>query len=138
MKITTTNDKRKLAVPESPPAGKVILNADEALDFALQLHRHGSLDAAEAIYRRVILAAPDNLNALHYLGVLCHQQNRHAEAAESIQRIIALDPQNADAHNNLGNVLEGLGKFTDAEACYRKAIELRSSHDPVDLRQVRS
>jgi predicted TPR repeat methyltransferase len=121
---------RKTAALQNPPSGQVVLAIDEALDFALQLHRGGSLDAAEALYRKVIAAAPENLNALHYLGVLCHQQNRHAEAAESIQRIIDLDPQNADAHNNLGNVLEGLGKYSEAEACYRKAIDLRPGHDP--------
>lgn len=130
MVITNTNNKGKAAASESSPAGKVILDVDEALEFALQLHRNGSLDEAETLYRRVIAAAPDNLNALHFLGVLCHQQNRNAEAANLIQRIIALDPQNADAHNNLGNVLEGLGKFSEAEACYRKAIVLRPSHDP--------
>jgi predicted TPR repeat methyltransferase len=130
MDVTNTNNKGKAAASENSPAGKVILDADEALEFALQLHRNGSLDEAETLYRRVIAAAPDNLNALHFLGVLCHQQNRNAEAAESIERIIALDPQNADAHNNLGNVLEGLGKFSEAEACYRKAITLRPSHDP--------
>ena len=130
MDVTNANNKGKAAAPESPADGKVILAVDEALDFALQLHRGGSLDAAETLYRRVIAAAPDNLNALHYLGVLCHQQNRHAEAAESIERIIAFDPHNADAHNNLGNVLEGLGKLSEAEACYRKAIVLRHDHDP--------
>jgi predicted TPR repeat methyltransferase len=112
------------------PPGQVILTAEEALEVALQLHRHGSLDPAENLYRKVIAAAPENLNALHYLGVLCHQQNRNAEAAESIQRIIDLDPQNADAHNNLGNVLEGLGKYSEAEACYRRAIALQPAHDP--------
>ncbi len=116
--------------PESPATGKVILAVDEALEFALQLHRGGSLDEAETLYRRVIAAAPDNLNALHFLGVLCHQQNRNAEAAELIERIIILDPKNADAHNNLGNVLEGLGKLSEAEASYRKAIVLRPNHDP--------
>ena len=130
MDVTNTNNKGKAAAPETPAGGKVILAVDEALEFALQLHRGGSLDEAETLYRRVIAAAPANLNALHYLGVLCHQQNRHAEAAESIERIIDLDPQNADAHNNLGNVLEGLGKFSEAEACYRKAIALRPDHDP--------
>ncbi len=130
MDVTNTNNKEKAAAPESPPTGKVILDADEALEFALQLHKGGFLDESETLYRHVIAAAPQSLNALHFLGVLCHQQNRNAEAAELIERIIALDPQNADAHNNLGNVLEGLGKFSEAEACYRKAIVLRPSHDP--------
>jgi len=118
------------AASASPPPGQVILSVDEALEVALQLHRNGSLEPAEKLYRKVIAAAPENLNALHYLGVLCHQQRRNAEAAESIQRIIELDPQNADAHNNLGNVLEGLGKLTEAEACYRRAIDLKPDHDP--------
>lgn len=130
MDVTYTNNKGKAAAPESQPAEKVVLSVDDALEFALQLHRDGSLEAAESLYRHIIAAAPDNLNALHYMGVLCHQQNRHAEAAELIERIIAFDPQNADAHNNLGNVLEGLGKFSEAEACYRKAIALRPNHDP--------
>jgi tetratricopeptide (TPR) repeat protein len=72
----------------------------------------------------------DNLNALHFLGLLCHQQGRKTEAAELIERIIALDPQNADAHNNLGNILEGLGKGPEAESCYRRAIALRPGHAP--------
>jgi predicted TPR repeat methyltransferase len=130
MDLTCTNNKDKTTAIDSPPSAKVILEADEALEFALQLHRNGSLETAETLYRRVVAAAPDNLNALHYMGVLCHQQNRHAEAAELIERIIAIDPQNADAHNNLGNVLEGLGKFSDAEARYRKAIALQPNHDP--------
>jgi predicted TPR repeat methyltransferase len=130
MAVKDTKNNGRSAAVQNQTSGQVILTADEALDFALQLHRGGSLDAAETLYRRVITAAPDNLNALHFLGLLCHQQNRHSEAAELIERIIALDPQNADAHNNLGNVLEGLGKFSEAEACYRKSIILRPSHDP--------
>lgn len=130
MDLTCTKNKDKTTAIDSPPSAKVIFEADEALEFALQLHRNGSLDTAETLYRRVVAAAPDNLNALHYMGVLCHQQNRHAEAAKLIERIIAIDPQNADAHNNLGNVLEGLGKFSDAEARYRKAIALQPNHDP--------
>jgi len=129
-KAGNTKARGTAAAPSGPPFGQVVLTADEALEVALQLHRHGSLDPAENLYRKVIAAAPENLNALHYLGILCHQQNRHAEAAESIRHIIDLDPQNADAHNNLGNVMEGLGKYSEAEVCYRKAIELRPGHDP--------
>ena len=111
MDVTNTNNEGKTASSESPLANKVILSADEALEFELQLHRDGSLDQAEIFYRKVIATAPEDLNALHYIGVFCHQQKRHAEAAKSIERIIVLDPENADAHNNLGNVLKGLGKY---------------------------
>ena len=118
------------APPAGPSTGEVTLGVDEALRMALQLHRSGSSDEAETLYRRILESAPTNLNALHFLGLLCHQQDRRTEAAELIERIITLDPQNADAHNNLGNVLEGMGNASEAEACYRRAIALRPSHAP--------
>ncbi|MCP4117535.1 MAG: tetratricopeptide repeat protein [Desulfobacteraceae bacterium] len=110
--------------------GQVALTIDEALEIGLNLHRNGQLTQAEMLYGRLIEAAPENLNALHYLGLLCHQQNRSNEAVELIKRIITLAPENADAHNNLGNVLEGIGKAGQAEECYRKAISLFPDHGP--------
>ncbi len=108
----------------------VTLSLEEALPLALQLHRNGSLAEAELLYGRVLEAAPDNLNALHFHGLLCHQQKRFAEAAARIERIIELAPQDADACNNLGNVREGLGYPAAAEACYRRAISLQPEHGP--------
>jgi predicted TPR repeat methyltransferase len=109
---------------------RVILEIDEALHLALKLHKGKSLPEAERLYGRILEVAPDDINALHFLGLLCHQQNRLDEAAALIARIVALAPENADAHNNLGNVLEGLGRGVEAEACYRKAIALNPGHGP--------
>lgn len=108
----------------------IALSAAEALQMGLKLHQSGSLSEAEILYRRTLDVVPENLDALHYLGVLCHQQNRSIEAAGQIERIIILDPGNADAHNNLGNVLESLGKIEEAETSYRKAIALLPEHGP--------
>jgi len=108
----------------------VTLSIEEALQLALQLHRYGSLTEAEMLYCRVLEVASDNLNALHFHGLLCHQQKRFAEAAARIERIVELDPQNADAFNNLGNVREGLGDPAAAEECYRRAIALYPEHGP--------
>ena len=47
-----------------------------------------------------------------------------------IQRIISADPENADAHNNLGNVFDGMGRMKEAEACYRNAVALNPDHAP--------
>src|SRR5690606_17190744 len=35
-----------------------------------------------------------------------------------------LSPQDADIHNNLGNVLRELGRLDEAIACYEKALQL--------------
>lgn len=108
----------------------VTLSVEEALHLAMQLHRIGSLVEAEMLYCRGLEAAPDNLNALHFYGVLCYQQKRFAEASARIERIVQLDPHNADAFNNLGNVREGLGDLAAAEGYYRRAIALRPEHGP--------
>jgi len=109
---------------------RVTLEIDEALHLALQLHKGNSLQEAERLYGRILESAPDNLNALHFLGLICYQQDRHDEAAALIARITTLAPGNADAHNNLGNVLKSLGKVMEAEACYRKAIAINPGHGP--------
>ena len=114
----------------SPKSQRIVLSIDEAFDLGLRFHQGGNLDEAEMLYRRILASVPDHLNALHFYGVLCHQQKRPQQAAGLIGRIVEIDPNNADAHNNLGNVLEGLGKVTDAEACYRKAISLMPDHAP--------
>ena len=122
--------KNKGQVKVIPPSEGITLTIDEAFELALKLHQTGSLDKAEMLYRRIIDTVPDHLDALHFCGVLCHQQNRKQDAAGLIGRITEIDPGNADAHNNLGNVLEGLGRAEDAEACYRKAIALKPDHAP--------
>jgi predicted TPR repeat methyltransferase len=113
-----------------PSSQRISLTTEEAFDLAVKVHQAGDMDQAEMLYQRLIEAVPDHLNALHFYGVLCHQQQRQLEAAALIGRIIEIDPKNADAHNNLGNVLEGQGKVTEAEACYRKAIALMPGHAP--------
>ncbi|WP_319410076.1 tetratricopeptide repeat protein [uncultured Desulfosarcina sp.] len=107
---------------------KIALTIENAFSLAFKLHQGGNVDEAEMLYGRIIESVPNHLDALHFYGVLCHQQQRKQEAAQLIGRIIEIDPKNADAHNNLGNVLEGMGRVHDAEICYRQAIALNPGH----------
>ena len=43
---------------------------------ALQAHRGGRLAAAEALYREVLVASPDDARTLHRLGLLLHPAGR--------------------------------------------------------------
>lgn len=95
-----------------------------SLAQAIQLHRQGQLDAAEISYRQILQRNPRQIDALHFLGVLLSQRDRHQEGAESIRRALAIDPRYADAWNNLGNALAGLDRWDEAAEAYRKAGEL--------------
>src|SRR5215212_3188782 len=50
--------------------------------------------------RRVLEAAPDHPRALHYAGLLAHQQGRNGEALALIERSLALAPDQADWCSN--------------------------------------
>ncbi|MGE3164107.1 MAG: tetratricopeptide repeat protein [Planctomycetota bacterium] len=54
--------------PRVPKIGRRTLH--EALAFAMLQHQRGLLPEAEKLYRRVLAAAPDHPDALHYLGVV--------------------------------------------------------------------
>jgi tetratricopeptide (TPR) repeat protein len=55
-----------------------------------------------------------------------HCQAGRLQAAEQVYRqILALQPNHADAHYNLGNALKNQGKLDEALACYRRALELK-------------
>ena len=56
------------------------LTLEEAVSFAILLQKNEQLAEAHAVYRRVLEAAPDHPRALHYAGLLAHQQGRNGEA----------------------------------------------------------
>jgi predicted O-linked N-acetylglucosamine transferase (SPINDLY family) len=54
-----------------------------------------------------------------------HQAGRLQEAEASYRLALELNPNYAEALNNLGNVLYALGRAAEAEAQYRRTLELR-------------
>ena len=115
--------------PSEPETTAVTeLSLAEALAFAIHLHRSSELQAAEALYRRILEVTPDNADALHFLGVLLHQRDRSDEAVELIKRSLVLNPEQADWHNNSGNVLVERGRFDEATEAYRQALALNPIH----------
>ena len=50
------------------------------------------------------------------------------EAEASYKKAIALKPDHAVAHNNLGITLKKLHKLEEAEASYKKAIQIQPNY----------
>jgi tetratricopeptide (TPR) repeat protein/2-polyprenyl-3-methyl-5-hydroxy-6-metoxy-1,4-benzoquinol methylase len=105
-------------------------SAKASFDSALQLHRRGELQQAEALYRQVLVFEPRHADALHMLGLLALQTGRHAMARDYIVRSIAIAPRVAEAHNHLGLAAQALGQTGEAEAAFRRAIELKRRLSP--------
>src|SRR6476661_4527175 len=112
--------------PSEPPTRELTL--DEAVSFAIILQKSEQLVAAREVYRRVLEMAPDHPRALHYAGVLAHQQGRNEEALTLIERSVALMPDQADWYSNFGIVYQSGGRLTPAIDSYRRAIAIDPSH----------
>lgn len=97
----------------------------QAMQFAMQQHRAGQLQPAEAIYRHVLAAHPNHPDANHMLGILSLQSGNHAAAVELIQRGIAASSEPADMYCNLAIALHGLQRIDDAIRAVQKAASLK-------------
>ena len=113
---------------EQPASNDRALTLDEAVSVAIALQQAQQWAAAADIYGKVLEAAPDHADALHFSGVLAHQQSRTEEAVALIERSLELEPERADWHSNLGIVLQDRLGLDDAIAAYRRALELDPSH----------
>lgn len=82
-----------------------------ALLVAEAHHRAGRLAEAEAYYRRILDAAPENADVLYLLGVLAFQTDRREAAMELMDRAIEHNGNDPSYHCSLGLVLQSLEPF---------------------------
>jgi len=83
----------------------------------------GHRDEAIGCFRRA--AATGGTTTFGRLGrvraLLTEDRNQEAESA--LRQVVALDPNNALAHDLLGNLLSEFGRFDEARPCFERAIE---------------
>jgi len=104
------------------------LTLEEAVALAILLQRNEQLVEAQELYRRVLDTAPNHPDALHYAGVLAHQQGRSDEAVALIEKSLAFAPDRADCYNNLGIIFQSTGQLQAAIGAYQHAIAIDPGH----------
>ncbi len=117
--------------PEEQPAAarqQVRMSDTEAVALAVDLHKFGRIAEADGIYRRILEAIPDHVDALHFHGLLLFQQGQRAAGIQAVRRAVELQPDYVEAHNNLGNMLKETGDDEGALQAYRRVLELRPDH----------
>ncbi len=94
----------------------------------LNVQDRNSLGRAERELARVLEAEPRNPTALYSLGMLFRHLGRLGEARGMFESLLAVDPSDADAHYQLGSLLEG----SDPEAArehYERTLERAPQHE---------
>jgi predicted TPR repeat methyltransferase len=104
------------------------VSLDEAISIAIRFQQSDQWVAAGEIYRRVLEVAPDHPDAVHYSGVLAHQEGRSEQALTLIERSLELEPRRADWYSNLGIVLRDRLELDAAIAACQHAIALDPDH----------
>ncbi len=90
----------------------------------------GRYEEAAAAYARLVEAQPDDAGLrASYAGAL-GALGRYQESLVQIDRAIALDPANAEAHHNRGVLLERRGEPDRAVASYRDALRFLPDYAP--------
>ncbi len=101
---------------------------DPALLYARALawERRDDIPHAEADFRRILVADPDNVNALNALGyTLADRTTRYTEALELIDRARTAEPDSAAIIDSYGWVLYRLGRTREALVEIRRAFSLQ-------------
>lgn len=99
-------------------------NSSKELETAIRYHQGGKLREAEAIYRSLTQAEPNNATVWHLLGLIAFQKGQPEAAVEFIRRAIAIGPPDPMFYSNLGAAEIALGRFENAIEHCQKAIAL--------------
>ena len=92
-------------------------------------HKHCCLggEASPAALLQTAPAAPRRLSEVRRMARALFAAGRVLEAVAPFKEIVRSAPESADAHFDLGAVYARCGRFVEAAASFRQALELRPS-----------
>ena len=117
---------RAAAAPRSNDARAQ--DAARRIETGLMHHRAGRLAEADALYREALADDPENIDAVHFRGVVAYQRGAHSQAVELISQALSRNRANPSAHNNLGNALAAQGNKAAALSAYLDALAFQPDY----------
>jgi len=117
--VTNVDTATRLA-----PAQQV-LALPQAFALAEQHRQAGRLQAAEALCRQILNAAPGHAETLHLLGIIAHQAGNLSAAIDLLRGAIVSNGSVPLYHCNLGEMCRLAGRLDEALAAGRQALALR-------------
>ena len=100
--------------------------AQRLVTKARECYQRGQLGQAEGLCRQALAVHRGVVDALNLLGAIAQRSGRVDTAIEWLQKAVQADPRNPHCHNNLGVYLTHAERLTEAVACYKQALRLKS------------
>ncbi len=98
--------------------------------LGLVQHQNGDSEAALPLIAQALEARPDSAVYRRNQASILAGQGRLKEAAEAYEALLALTPEDAEAHAALASILRHLSRWDEAAEQYRRALELRPESAP--------
>jgi len=96
--------------------------------------RAGAPDASEARSEPQASGVKETVSDLFEVGCrLDSDPKTYAEAIDAYQRALAVDPDHADSHCNLGSIYYNQGRRGPARTCFERALAVEPSHVEANL-----
>lgn len=112
------------------PAGQIrSLAAEIKCLQAKCLHQTGESFRADEMVQQALAMDPDHPDAWHLRGIWAGRNGDAEQACQALARVVALQPDQCVAHNNLGAAYEAAGRYPEALDCFKRSLQL-SPDDP--------
>lgn len=112
---------------KSPP---VAPQYDKSYEPVVQLmraricHQGKQYDEAKSLYKKVLKKAPNNFQALHFLGLAEYETGKMDQAIRNMKRALLVEPNSAEAHSDIGCAYIAVHDMQKAAFHCNRAIEL--------------
>jgi predicted O-linked N-acetylglucosamine transferase (SPINDLY family) len=103
-------------------------NISEILLKAIQSHKDGHHEQAISLYQKVLDMAPENTDALHFLGIVYCELKNYEVGIKLIKKAIEIFPNYYLYHLNLGHIFYKQKQFQNAIHHYQKSLELEKKN----------
>tara|TARA_B100000579_G_scaffold312770_1_gene262317 strand:+ start:168 stop:740 length:573 start_codon:yes stop_codon:yes gene_type:complete len=104
------------------------VSQEQIINQALRFHSKGNISEAARYYQLFIKQGFKDHRVFTNYGAILKGLRKEQEAESWTRKAIELNPNSADAHYNLAQLLSDLGKLEEALYNYQKAIELRKDY----------
>jgi tetratricopeptide (TPR) repeat protein len=93
-------------------------------NLALALHELGDVGGSAEVYGTLLNRWPTDRDGIYNFANLCHRQHLFEGALSLQQTLVRNYPDFAAGWVNMGMTLKAMRRFDEAEACYRRAIDI--------------
>jgi uncharacterized protein (TIGR03032 family) len=125
-------DQALKEVAQSPTTNKNTSNyragvqsSDTYFELGNRAYNQDKKEEARQYYLKCLQLQPDSIHARYNLGVVCTELEQWSEAKNSLQQVIAANPNHADAYNYIGIIARRQHQLPIAMQYFRQAIALR-------------